>query len=62
MGLPGLNQCLAEDKVSPSRTQHSASSESQTSNPLIQMSNMQSAIAWLVRVLRLGIEGLLVGA
>ena len=28
--LPGLNQYLAENEVSCSRTQHSASSESQT--------------------------------
>ena len=37
MGLPGLNQYRAADKVSCSRTQHSDSGggESQTSNPLI---------------------------
>ena len=34
MGLPGLNQDYADDKVSCSRTQHSASGEAQTSNPL----------------------------
>ena len=33
--LPGLNQYLAEDRVSYSRTQDSASSESQTRNPWI---------------------------
>ena len=34
-GLPGLNPYYVEDKVSFSRTQHSASSESQTRDPLI---------------------------
>ena len=35
MGLPGLSQYLAEDKVSCSRTQCSASDEARTRNPSI---------------------------
>ena len=38
--LPGLNQYYAKDKVSCSRTQHSASSESRTSHSLIPSLNI----------------------
>ena len=42
-GLPGLNKYQAEDKVSCSRTQCSASGEAQTSNPTIESEPPRSA-------------------
>ena len=49
-GLPGLNQYLAEDKVSCSRTQHNASGEARTVESIIKLSETQNNLfpgTWL---------------